>query len=249
MLLLYLLLIFFGAATIGLLAILLSKKIDFSLKYYTANRESTKLAADPHQHSEAIIQVYAARAFNWRGLFSVHTWITFKAKNAAHYEVFQVVGWRKYRGLHCLSKETDIPDRAWYGQVPKIILDIRGKKAEKLIPKIITAADAYPYQGYQMWPGPNSNTFTAFVGRKVPGLSLVMPANAMGKDYLGRFTFISRPPSRTGLQISFWGIFGFIIALREGIEVNFLSLILGINPRYLMIKIPCLGDIGLIKLG
>ena len=48
----------------------------------TASRESTGVAPDPAVTSEAVIQVYAARAYNWRGLFGVHTWVAAKPKDA-----------------------------------------------------------------------------------------------------------------------------------------------------------------------
>ena len=41
----------------------------------TADRSSAGIASAPHDAPEAIVQVWAARAFNWRGLFAVHTWI------------------------------------------------------------------------------------------------------------------------------------------------------------------------------
>ena len=44
----------------------------------------------------------------------------------------------------------------------------------------------YPYaDSYRVWPGPNSNTFTAFVLREVPELRVDLPPTAIGKDYLG----------------------------------------------------------------
>jgi hypothetical protein len=39
-----------------------------------ASHEPMGLAPDPAQVREAVVQVYAARAFAWRGAFSVHTW-------------------------------------------------------------------------------------------------------------------------------------------------------------------------------
>ena len=38
--------------------------------YRTANRASAEMAPDPGKTPEAVIQIYAARAFNWRGIFS-----------------------------------------------------------------------------------------------------------------------------------------------------------------------------------
>ena len=44
--------------------------------WWEASRESAELAPDPRTVPEAVVQVYAARAFSWRGAFGVHTWIS-----------------------------------------------------------------------------------------------------------------------------------------------------------------------------
>ena len=46
--------------------------------WYEARRDPTGLAPDPATTPQAVIQVYAARAVSWRGIFSVHTWIAVK---------------------------------------------------------------------------------------------------------------------------------------------------------------------------
>jgi hypothetical protein len=242
------LLVFLILTFIGPLWIYFRGDIDFSLHYQTADRESTHLAPDAATTSDAVIQAYSARAFNWRGLISVHTWIATKAKNANHYTVYQVIGWRLSSGLPALFMQSDIPDRSWYGQKPKIILDIRGEQAEILIPKITEASKKYPYPDkYETWPGPNSNTFTAFVGREVPELKLAIPPNAVGKDFLPNSTFFTRAPSGTGYQLSIYGLLGILIARQEGFEINLLGLVFGVNPRMLAIELPGLGELSFVK--
>ena len=44
----------------------------------TASRAPAGIAPDPAVTSEAVVQVYAARAWGWRGWFAVHTWIATK---------------------------------------------------------------------------------------------------------------------------------------------------------------------------
>lgn len=228
----------------GPLWILASGKISLTADYLTANRSSAHIAPDATHTSEAVIQVYSARAFNWRGLFSVHLWIAAKPKNAEQYTVYQVVGWRTLRGLPALSTETDTADRYWYDQKPEVILDIRGEKAETLIPKIAAASEHYPYPNpYTAWPGPNSNTFIAYVAREIPELSLALPSNAVGKDYLSATQFFARSPSGTGYQFSLFGIFGITLAREEGLEINLLGLVYGISPKQWAIKLPGFGDI------
>jgi len=236
-------LIFLVLTFVGPLTILLSGAIDFKADYRTANRASAQIAPDPTLVKEAVIQVYSARTFNWRGLFSVHTWIAIKSKDASHYTTYQLIGWRLYSNLPPLVSLADVPDRIWFNQTPAIVLDIRGSKAENLIPQIEKAVSDYPRPNdYHYWPGPNSNSFTAYIGRNVPGLQLTLPSNAVGKDYLfGRF--IAKTPSGTGYQFSVNGLFGVAIGLKEGLEINILGLVYGISPLTLTLKLPGFGDI------
>lgn len=79
----------------------------------TASRASSGLAPRPEEEQEAVVQVYAARTFNWRGYFAVHTWIALKEKNAPSYTTYQVIGW--YLGWKgtAVDIRQDIPDRFW----------------------------------------------------------------------------------------------------------------------------------------
>jgi len=151
----------------------------------TANRESSGIAADPSLEKQAIIEFYAADAFSWRGWFAVHPWIAIKAENAAEYTVYEVTGWRVNRGLPALREyKTTTPDRYWFGSKPEKILSIKGDKAKQLIPKITAAVNRYPWANeYTLFPGPNSNTFPAWIGLQVPELELEMPFRAIGSGY------------------------------------------------------------------
>ncbi len=212
----------------------------------TASRDPVGIAPDPAKVSEPILQVYGARAFSWRGAFAVHTWIAVKRKNAAEYTVYEVIGWRQRQGQQVLAQRSDRhPDRRWYGAAPKIYLERRGPGVEALIDQVEAAVAGYPSKdSYRTWPGPNSNTFTAFVARAVPELKLDLPPTAIGKDYLGASTFAAASPSGTGFQLSLFGLLGLMIGLEEGLEVNVLGLTLGIDPNDLALKLPGIGRIG-----
>ena len=67
----------------------------------SASSEPAGLAPDPVAEREALVQVYAARAFGWRGWFGVHTWVAVKPTNAGAYRVYEVIGWRLRWG-NCL---------------------------------------------------------------------------------------------------------------------------------------------------
>lgn len=211
----------------------------------TADRSSAGITPLPEYYKGAVIQVYAARTFGWRGVLAVHTWVATKRKNAPSYIVHQVLGWRKYRNLSVVSSEPDVPDRIWFNNEPELLVDIRGQEAEDLMDKVLAAINAYPYQHeYTVWPGPNSNTFTAFIGRSVPELKLDLPPTAIGKDYLPNDRFYGVAPSGTGHQVSLYGLVGVIISGEEGFEVNVLGLDFGINPWKPALRFPGFGIVG-----
>ena len=210
----------------------------------TASRESTGLAPDPVTTIEPVVQVYAARTYGWRGAFCVHTWIAVKPANASSYTLYQVIGWRARYGGSALAIGTDIPDRRWFGNKPEVIADLRGDGVDDFIKRIENAVDRYPYADtYRMYPGPNSNTFTAWVGRHVPELKLDLPPTAIGKDYLGA-SLIAAAPSGTGFQVSVFGLFGFLAGVEEGFEINIAGLTFGVDPLGLALKLPGFGRIG-----
>ena len=222
--------------------------VQFGRDWRTADRSSSGIAPDPQQFEDAVVQVYAARAFNWRAMFAVHTWIATKPKGAAQFTVHHALGWRTWRNLPVVVTETDLPDRYWYGADPEVIVDVRGPAAAALIPYIQSAIDRYPYAyGYRLWPGPNSNTFVAYVGRQVPELTLDLPPTAIGKDFLEAGNFIAPTPSGSGFQLSLYGVFGFLISNVEGFEINVLGLGFGANPMTLAIRLPGVGTASLRK--
>lgn len=211
----------------------------------TASRASAGIAPDPATHKEAIAQVYAARAFSWRGAFGVHTWIATKPTNADTYTVYEVIGWRVRHGGDALAVSHRPADGRWFGNVPEILADIRGDGVDALIEKIDLVAKSYPYRDtYQVWPGPNSNTFTAFVAREIPELKLDLPPTAIGKDYIPGGGFVAATPSGTGYQLSLFGLAGLLAGMEEGVEINLLGLTFGLDIKDPALKLPIAGRIG-----
>ena len=64
-----------------------------------ARRDPTGLAPDLETTPEAVVQVYAARAVSWRGIFSVHTWIAVKPTGAPRYTRYEVLGFGVANGV------------------------------------------------------------------------------------------------------------------------------------------------------
>jgi hypothetical protein len=150
----------------------------------TASRESAGIAPDPGVTSEAVLHVYGADAWGWRGWFAIHTWIAAKRAGETDYTVYDVIGWRGRYGAQVLGITRDIPDRYWYGEKPRLLKAHRGSGVDELIDAVDRAARAYPWKDtYKVFPGPNSNTFTAWVARQVPELELELPFSAIGSGY------------------------------------------------------------------
>jgi uncharacterized protein DUF3750 len=207
----------------------------------TASLAPVGLAPDPGQVSEAVVQVYGARTLGLKGLFGVHTWVAVKPTDATAWTVYEVIGWRlRYSDSAVVVRERDADGR-WFGAEPELYADKRGAGVDELIKRIDKAARAYPYAGeYSVWPGPNSNTFTAWIARAVPELEVDLPATAIGKDYLGTSIF-SSAPSGSGVQFSLGGVFGLSASAVEGLELNLLGLNFGVGPSGL--KLPMVGRI------
>ncbi|MGN6717725.1 MAG: DUF3750 domain-containing protein [Candidatus Binatia bacterium] len=223
----------------------LSGEAPLGRDFRTADRSTTGMAPRPDQTPEAVVQIYYARALNWRGIFGVHTWIATKPENAADYTIHQVIGWRMFRGLPVVVSAPGIPDGRWFGNEPTLMTDLRGEIAAAAIPKIIAAVASYPYQNeYKLWPGPNSNTFMAYVGRNVPELRMDLPATAIGKDYPINGSIWDRTPSGTGYQLSMLGLLGVSLGRQEGFELNLLGLNFGIDFLNPALKLPFIGRLG-----
>lgn len=208
----------------------------------TASREPVGLAPDPALVSDAVVQVYGARTVGAKGYFGVHSWVAVKPSGATQWTVYEVIGWRLGRAPSVVVMRERAPDGRWFGSDPELYADRRGAGVDALIERIEQAARAYPYAGeYRAWPGPNSNTFTAWIARAVPELQIDLPATAIGKDYLGSDVFATAP-SGSGWQVSLGGLLGVAASPVDGIEFNLLGLNFGVNARGL--KLPIVGRIG-----
>ena len=207
-----------------------------------ASRAPVGLAPDAEVVKEAVVQVYGARAVGVKGLFGVHTWVAVKPTNARTWTVYEVIGWRLRWAESVVVVRTRDPDGRWFGAEPELYADKRGAGVDELIERIEKAARDYPYaKQYTVWPGPNSNTFTAWIARAVPELEVDLPATAIGKDYLGGSVF-GAAPSGSGYQVSLGGLLGIAASGVEGVEVNILGLNLGVGPRG--VNLPMVGRIG-----
>lgn len=198
-------------------------------------------AAQDVPMQEPAVRVYGARTMGAKGLFGVHTWVAVKPRDTTEWTVFEVIGWRLRWSDSALVVRNRAPDY-WLSSKGELYAEKRGAGVDELIARVAKAAREYPYANtYTLWPGPNSNTFTAWIARAVPELEVDLPATAIGKDYLGE-SFVSTAPSGKGFQFSLRGVLSVAASAVDGVELNFLGLNFGAGPSGL--KLPMVGRIG-----
>jgi hypothetical protein len=212
--------------------------------WMTAPKHAAGIAPDPAQSIDlAIVQVYAAPTYGWRGFFAVHPWIIYKRKGEITFTRYDVVGWR---APQVVQRNYALPDGLWYGSIPELLVDHRGAGVEAMIDEVEAAVASYPHADeYRSYPGPNSNTFLAHIGREVPALKLDLPANAIGKDYRPLTSPVGLSSSGSGLQISLLGMLGVSVGAQEGLEFNVLGLNFGLDLNTPALRLPFWGRLGI----
>jgi hypothetical protein len=215
---------------------------DRSVDWQSADRSSAGLLPSPAQHPDALVRVFAARTVRWRGIFAVHSWIVVKESNAPRYTRYDYTAWGEPIRVNGFA-----PDGRWFGDMPKVIAAADGDAADRMIPRIRAAVEGYQlrtYGDYRAWPGPNSNTFVTAIMAAAPELGATLPPTAIGKDFPYNGDMFGLTPSRTGVRVTLGGYLGLTVGWVEGIEINFLGAVFGLDLRRPAIKMPGLGRLG-----
>jgi hypothetical protein len=210
-----------------------------------ADRSSVGHLPPAGEHPGAVVRVFAAPTVRWRGIFAVHSWIVVKPAGAADYTRYDYTAWGEPIRVNGF-----VPDGRWFGRAPEVVFAADGDAAAAMIPRLRAAVAAYPWRDrgdYRVWPGPNSNTFVAAVLEAVPEARAVLPPTAIGKDYPHDGWWLRRTASGTGLRFTLGGYAGVTIGWVEGIEVNILGGVAGIDLRRPAVKLPGLGRIGMAQ--
>jgi hypothetical protein len=116
------------------------------------------------------------------GLFASHYWfVVMDGDKAQRWEVWQ----RKNAGGRCIGHvhcDLKPPDAGVGGGPMRIDAEWSGQQAER-IKAVLEAAQSYPHCfRYRYWPGPNSNTFAAWVLRRA-GIAHALARRAVGRGY------------------------------------------------------------------
>ena len=208
-----------------------------------ADRSSAGLLQPASERTEAAIRVFAARTVRWKGVFATHCWIVLKPKGASRYTRYDYTAWGEP-----IRVDGFVADGRWFGRVPEVVFAADGETAERAIPQIRAAIENYRYRergDYRAWPGPNSNTFVAAVMASVPELEARLPATAIGKDYPYGGDWLAPTPSGTGFRLTLGGYAGVTIGWFEGLEVNLLGAVFGVEFRRPAVNLPGLGRFGI----
>jgi hypothetical protein len=211
------------------------------MSWRDADWSSTGSLPPATDYKPARVLVMSGQTGGWKGAVAVHSWVVLKRENARTWTRYDVVGWGSPVRTNGWA-----PDGRWYGNMPTVLADISGPEAAALIPRIEQAVKGYAfanYGDYRIWPGPNSNTFVATVLRAAPELGVTMPPNAIGRDYRP-YPYVGWTDSGTGVEASLWGVLGIKLGWVEGIELNVIGLVAGLDIRHPALKLPGFGRIG-----
>ncbi|RXF69277.1 DUF3750 domain-containing protein [Hansschlegelia zhihuaiae] len=208
----------------------------------TADRSSAGLLKPAGEQREAVVRVFAARTVRWKGIFATHCWIVLKSQGAGGYTRYDYTAWGEPIRVNGFAA-----DGRWFGRIPDVVFAADGAKAERAIPEIEAAIESYKFResgDYRAWPGPNSNTFVAAVMAAAPELDAKLPTTAVGKDYPYGGDWLSLTPSKTGFRFTLGGYGGVTVGWFEGLEINVLGAVLGVEFRRPAVNLPGLGRFG-----
>jgi len=210
--------------------------------WQTADRSSAGLLPPATRSRGAAVRIFAARTVRWRGVVATHCWIVLKPAGARAYTRYDCTAWGEPIRVNGFEA-----DGRWFGSIPKLVFAADGAAAASLVPRIEAAIAGYAWRNrgdYRAWPGPNSNTFVAAVLDAVPEIGAALPPTAIGKDYPYDGRWLRPTPSRTGVRLTLGGYAGVTVGWVEGLEVNVLGAVAGLDLRRPALKLPGLGRLG-----
>lgn len=169
--------------------------------------------------------------------FAVHYWFAVGAAGTIDWQRWEV--WQKPNCCPTSWGHVHLnlmpPDSAVGGGPCRINCEWRGAAARRIAAMLATPTE-YPYwHRYHYWPGPNSNTYAAWVLRAA-GISPDLDPRAFGKDFRGDWGFSAG-----------WGkghmhcetpLIGIRINHIAGLEIHLLGATFGLGFSPLRIKTP-----------
>ncbi len=118
----------------------------------------------------------------WIGALAWHYWFVVADGTGRHrWELWQT----KNAGGFCIGhvhRDLKAPEDGVGGGPSRLVTEWRGEDAAR-IAAVLRTIDAYPYcETYRYWPGPNSNTFVAWVLRQA-GIQHPLDPRGLGRKF------------------------------------------------------------------
>jgi hypothetical protein len=187
--------------------------------------------------STCVVQLRYATLPHCLGAIAVHYWFTVfdpVFRQWHRWEVWQTknAGGMSIGHIHCDLRH---PDCGVGGGAYRLAAEWDGGAARDIC-AVLARPQEYPHwDRYRAWPGPNSNTFVAWVLRKA-GLHHSFDPRAIGKDYMGLLrTRLSFRPAYAQVETP---VLGVRISLHVGVEVHLLGLTCGLRWSPLEVYTP-----------
>ena len=188
---------------------------------------------------EAGVWLMSASTGGMKGAFADHSWIVLKKPGTRRYERYDVVGWGPP-----LRRNGYDADARWFSNPPRIVSHVEGDAARRILHKVEQAIADYRWSNrgdYGIWPGPNSNTFTAAIVRAVPEWDAAVPPRGVGRDFPEDGRWFGRTAAGTWFA-TLGGYAGLRVGPNHGLELNFLGLVAGLDPLRRAVKVPSFGE-------
>jgi hypothetical protein len=119
------------------------------------------------------------------GLFAVHYWFNVRDPVSGRCDRWEVWQRRDAGGTSVghLHRNLKAPEAGVGGGPARLAAEWQGDEAQRLKAILDEAKTRYPFCGrYLPWPGPNSNTFAAWVLRNA-GVAFHLPWQAIGRNF------------------------------------------------------------------
>jgi hypothetical protein len=184
---------------------------------------------------EPVVQLRFATLPSVCGALAVHCWFVLfdpDSRNWHRWEVWQNRGAGGTSWGH-LHRDLMHPDRGVGGGACFVAAEWRGEEARSLT-RVLADPESYPFrETYRYWPGPNSNTYAAWVLRQA-GIFCCLDPRAIGKDFLG---IAGTLRSTTGFQVE-TPLLGLKVDRTSGAELHVLCLTFGLERRPFALRTP-----------
>ena len=202
------------------------------------------MAPAPDEHPEAVIQVYAARTWGWKGALAVHSLGRVQAGGRRRHTTatrWWAGAWQRRAGR---APQPSPAGRALGRQRPHAPARSARARGRGTDPEAAGRDRPLSLRSdLRDLARPEFQHVRSLARPRSPRAAATLPPTAIGKDFLGG-QLAARTPSGTGLQLSLGGLLGIAVGIEEGVEVNILGLVLGLDPKRLGIKLPGIGQLG-----